>query len=270
MACHRARAPTGRLGQLARPYGFLSTHPPTRCGLATFNSALAAHLNGGHGIVRGHRRRRRRTAPAGGGAHLDGPRRPGGWADAAEALNRYDVAIVQHEYGIYPGADGQDLLPLLRAWRCRASWCCTPSWSGRPPARRCCWRRSPDAAGAIVLMTGTARDRLLAGYRVDPAKVSVIPARDRRPHARPRPAAGPAAPADLGADRPRQGHRVGGAGARAPGAIWRRRTRSPGGPTPRCWNCRARPTATACTRSPACWASPPPSGTTRSTGTRSR
>jgi len=26
-------------------YGFLSTHPPTQCGLAAFNSALAAHLN---------------------------------------------------------------------------------------------------------------------------------------------------------------------------------------------------------------------------------
>ena len=25
-------------------YGLLSTHPPTRCGLATFNSALAAQL----------------------------------------------------------------------------------------------------------------------------------------------------------------------------------------------------------------------------------
>ncbi|GAA0706926.1 hypothetical protein [Dactylosporangium roseum] len=31
------------------------------------------------------------------------------------------------------------------------------------------------AAGAVVTMTGTARDRLLVGYAVDAAKVSVIP-----------------------------------------------------------------------------------------------
>ena len=37
-----------------------------------------------------------------------------GWRDAAPALNAFDVAIVQHEYGIYPGADGEDVLPLLR------------------------------------------------------------------------------------------------------------------------------------------------------------
>ncbi|GAA3605538.1 hypothetical protein GCM10022419_107950 [Nonomuraea rosea] len=41
--------------RLALTYGFLSARPPSQCGLATFNSALAAHLTKGDafgGIVR--------------------------------------------------------------------------------------------------------------------------------------------------------------------------------------------------------------------------
>ena len=41
-------------------------------------------------------------------------RRPGAVA-TAHVLNSFDVVIVQHEYGIYGGADGQDVVPLLEA-----------------------------------------------------------------------------------------------------------------------------------------------------------
>src|SRR5258706_6048420 len=112
-----AMRPSGRGGgHMAVRYGFLSTHPPTRCGLATFNSALVAHLTAGAasgGVVR--------VTAAGEDQH-PGPDvvhtwsagTPAGWPGGAAALNTFDVAIVQHEYGIYPGTDGGDILPLLR------------------------------------------------------------------------------------------------------------------------------------------------------------
>src|SRR4029453_1185846 len=103
-------------------YGFLSTYPPTQCGLATFNAALATHLNtgtGGNGVVR------LLAGDDQGGLAIDkaAPRvvhtwptdKPGGWRAAANALSRFDVVIVQHEYGIYPGDAGEEVLPLLRA-----------------------------------------------------------------------------------------------------------------------------------------------------------
>src|SRR5690348_2373251 len=96
-------------------YGMLSTHPPTRCGLATFNSALATELfarTGTGGIVRvtsaGDDER-----PVPGVTHTWSSGVAGAWRGAAEALNSFDVAVIQHEYGIYPGVDGADVLGLL-------------------------------------------------------------------------------------------------------------------------------------------------------------
>ncbi|WP_066363982.1 glycosyltransferase [Herbidospora mongoliensis] len=159
---------------MAVTYGFLSTHPPTRCGLATFNSALAAHLNGGTGIVRV-------TAegddeqPLPGVVHTWAAREFGGWSNAAEALERFDVAIVQHEYGIYPGPDGQDLLPLLRCLGVPSVVVLHTVLVRPTNQQKILLEEIVEAAGAVVTMTATARDRLLAGYRVDPAKISVIP-----------------------------------------------------------------------------------------------
>ena len=52
---------------------------------------------------------------AGGGLARRGSDRPGG--RGVEALNRTDVAIVQHEYGIYGGPDGDDVLDVARRAR---------------------------------------------------------------------------------------------------------------------------------------------------------
>ena len=163
-------------------YGFLSTYPPTQCGLATFNAALATQLNagGGAGVVR-----LLASDNVSGGIDLDrsAPRvvhtwhtdNPGGWVAAANALNRFDVAIVQHEYGIYPGDAGAEVLPLLRALKVPSIVVLHTVLSHPDPLQRQVLERIAATADAVVTMTDTARQRLIGGYAVDQRKVSVIP-----------------------------------------------------------------------------------------------
>ncbi|WCN82106.1 glycosyltransferase [Micromonospora sp. LH3U1] len=158
-------------------YGFLSTHPPTRCGLATFNAALAAQMTadgarGGIVRVTDHGDDQR---PGPGVVHTWSARNPSGWRDAAAALNAFDVAIVQHEYGIYPGTDGEEVLPLLRRLSV-PSIVVLHTVLSQPSARqKSLLEQIVATAGAVVTMTDTARDRLLVGYAVPAGKVTVIP-----------------------------------------------------------------------------------------------
>ncbi|GAA4958158.1 glycosyltransferase [Actinoplanes utahensis] len=157
-------------------YGFLSTHPPTRCGLATFNAALATHLGeiaGPSGIVRvaGHGDDIR---PAPGVAHTWVDTAPSGWRDSAEVLNTFDVAVVQHEYGIYPGRDGGEVLSVLRRLTVPSIVVLHTVLTHPTPRQKSLLEQIAAAAGAVVTLTEAARDRL-AGYAVDAAKVSVIP-----------------------------------------------------------------------------------------------
>lgn len=158
-------------------YGFVSTHPPTQCGLATFNSALVAQFakaGARTGIVR---------VVAGDEAGAGDPRvvhtwsagDVDGWRAAAEALNVFDVVIVQHEYGIYPGADGHDVVPLLHQLDVPSIVVLHTVLAAPTDRQKAVLEEVVRAAHAVITMTGTARDRLFAGYAVDPHKVSVIP-----------------------------------------------------------------------------------------------
>jgi polysaccharide biosynthesis protein PslF len=161
---------------MARSYGMLSTHPPTHCGLATFNSSLVAQLSKARttGVVRVITDADD-IRPGPGVVHTWPGRRAGGWREAADALSAFDVAVVQHEYGIYPGADGRDVIPLLHRLAVPSIVVLHTVLARPTPGQKRVLEHIVAVAGAVVTMTTTARDRLLLGYVVDPAKVSVIP-----------------------------------------------------------------------------------------------
>jgi len=158
-------------------YGFLSTHPPTRCGLATFNSALSAHLGTtgmSGGVVRVAARGDDLT-PAPGVVHTWAATTPAGWRGAAEVLNTFDVAVIQHEYGIYPGRDGGEVLSVMRRLTVPSLVVLHTVLTRPTPSQKSLLEEIVAAAGAVVTITRTAYDRLVTGYTVDPTKVTVIP-----------------------------------------------------------------------------------------------
>jgi glycosyltransferase involved in cell wall biosynthesis len=166
---------------VARPerisYGFVSTYPPTLCGLATFSAALFAELvtpDGGAGRVV----RVLDAAQPPGGAEVVADLLPGDPRSAGRAalqLDRGDVVIVQHEYGVYGGADGEEILPLLAALAVPTIVVLHTVLTAPTSHQRQVLEDVVALAGAVVTMTTTARNRLAAGYLVDMGKVSVIP-----------------------------------------------------------------------------------------------
>ena len=158
-------------------YGFLSTFPPTECGLATFTAALANGLaNGTPGCVTGVVRivdEIPEYQPLQVVHHLVPS--AGGEAEAAECLNGFDVVIAQHEYGIYGGPDGDQILGVVDRLTVPLIVVLHTVLLDPTPHQRVVLEGVLDAAAAVVVMTPTARRRLLGGYRIDPRRVSLIP-----------------------------------------------------------------------------------------------
>jgi glycosyltransferase involved in cell wall biosynthesis len=156
-------------------YGFLSTYPPTQCGLATFTDSLATHIGDGTqvGIVRVVDRFQ--PDRRGDVVHQLVTGEAGSEAGAAAALNRFDVAVVQHEYGIYSGRDGDAVVGVLRGLRVPAIVVLHTVLADPTAHQRKILEEVVAAADAAVVMTSTAQRRLLDGYAVDADKVALIP-----------------------------------------------------------------------------------------------
>jgi len=140
--------------------GMVSTYPPTVCGLATFASALVHQFeHAGHLVDVAH---------LGHGAADT-------IATITHALRHSDVVILQHEYGIFNGPDGDEVLAILDAIQVPTIVVAHtvplhPTNHQREVLTEVCRR-----ASRVVVMTQTARDRLLSLYPVDPDVVVTIP-----------------------------------------------------------------------------------------------
>jgi glycosyltransferase involved in cell wall biosynthesis len=161
---------------MPKSYALLSTYPPTQCGLATFTAALCAHLpepGDRVAVVRVL------DEPAPGAAdEIVGELVAGSAASASAAvdvLNTFDLVIVQHEYGIYGGPDGQDVIALLKALRVPSIVVLHTVLALPTPRQRMILDEVIGGASVVVTMTRTARARLLDLYGTDPGKVFVIP-----------------------------------------------------------------------------------------------
>jgi glycosyltransferase involved in cell wall biosynthesis len=110
---------------------------------------------------------------------------------AAAALDEFDVAVIQHEFGIYGGADGADVLGVLDRLTVPAIVVLHTVLTGPTQHQRDVFERLISRADTVVTMTMTARTRLLDHYDVDPAKVVVIPHGAINPTEAPRPRVGP-------------------------------------------------------------------------------
>lgn len=156
-------------------YGFLSTYPPTQCGLATFTASLATHVASAAevGIVRIVDRLQPDARREVIHQLLTGV--TGSEISAAAALDRFDVAVVQHEYGIYGGADGEAVIEILRRLQVPAIVVLHTVLASPTPHQRAVLEDVVRNAAAVVVMTRTAQRRLLDDYLVDPERVVVIP-----------------------------------------------------------------------------------------------
>ncbi|GAA3239583.1 glycosyltransferase [Actinocorallia longicatena] len=158
-------------------FGFVSTFPPTQCGLATFTDSLRGALTRSGadeaGVVRLLERWEPQDSPHVVSQWIAGDR--AGLGAALDRLHECDLVIVQHEYGVFGGRDGDEVLHLLDGLKVPAVVVLHTVLSAPTARQREVLEAVAVRATAIVVMTATAHRRLVDGYSVDPRKVTVIP-----------------------------------------------------------------------------------------------
>ena len=159
--------------------GFVSTYPPTVCGLATYTESLLGAIAGNRGAGSGlgvvdvgddgrsvDSRRVVHRHLAGNARSLD---------RAARVLNTYDTVSIQHEFGIFAGPDGVEVLDLIEAITVPTAVTFHTVLDDPTGRQRAIIDRLALEADRLVVMSDTGSARLTSRYGIDPERIDVVP-----------------------------------------------------------------------------------------------
>ncbi len=173
-----------RLGRpSARRVVLVGTYPPKACGLATFTANLRAAIEAPDegffaDVVR--------VAEGPDGPGSAGPR-PAEVVDEWAAgdlsslsrsigtMSRYDAVLLQHEYGLFGGPDGEEVLALVYALEVPLITVLHTVLASPKPNQRKVIDAVMRASQALVVQSRAAKDRLVAVHGVDASRVTVVP-----------------------------------------------------------------------------------------------
>jgi glycosyltransferase involved in cell wall biosynthesis len=159
--------------------GFVSTYSPTVCGIASFTASLL----GGVAAARGSRfglgvvdltvGSRRSIAPDVVFAHPVGD--PTSLETAIRVLNSYDTVSIQHEFGIFGGPDGDEVIDLIEGLSVPTAVTLHTVLDRPSQNQRWIVEQLAARADRLVVMSETALNRLVMRYGADPDSIEVIP-----------------------------------------------------------------------------------------------
>ncbi|HYR15089.1 MAG TPA: glycosyltransferase [Mycobacterium sp.] len=155
--------------------GVLSTYPPTPCGLATFSAALSDALCASGAAVSVVRVADGSPSSSGRviGELVNGS--TPSVVGCADLLNQSDIAVIQHEYGIYGGVDGDEVVDIIGGLRIPSIVVAHTILKDPTPHQRSVFEAIAAMADQVVVMSDGARQRLCQGFTVDRRKVTTIP-----------------------------------------------------------------------------------------------
>ncbi|MGK2904007.1 MAG: glycosyltransferase [Mycobacterium sp.] len=156
-------------------FGLLSSYPPTQCGLANFSAALADGLSANGVDVNVVRIADGSPSTSG---RIVGELVNGSAASVtacADLLNGSDIAVIQHDFDLYGGADGDEVVDILGGLTVPSIVVLHTVPRNPTPHQRSVLGSVMGLADHVVVMSAVAGEQLRVGFDVEVRKLSTIP-----------------------------------------------------------------------------------------------